>query len=55
MCHVRRVPLSEVLKDFVAMILFIYMRFLRGRWWITVVELKLSLLNNRDIQQLWGN
>lgn len=31
------------------MFLFIYMIFLRGRWWTTVIELELSLLNKRDI------
>ena len=43
--QVRTVLISEVLKAFVAMILFTYMIFLRGRLWIAVIELELSSLN----------
>lgn len=43
--QVRTALISEVLKAFVAMILFTYMVFLRGRLWIAVIELELPSLN----------
>lgn len=49
MCYVRIVFIFEVFKVFVVMILFIYMIFLRGGWWIVVIELELFLFNKRYI------